>query len=51
MEISTVVADNTILVFREFKTWVINEMDHNTSSGRHYSGENKYILKMGVGGE
>jgi len=27
------IADNAIHVFREFKTWIIDEMDHNTSSG------------------
>lgn len=37
------VADNAIQVFREFKIWIINELDHNISSGGHYSGENKHI--------
>lgn len=27
------ITDNAIHVFREFKTWIINEMDLNTSAG------------------
>lgn len=43
MEISAMIADNAIRVFREFKTQIIDEMDHNTSSGGHYSGKCKQI--------